>query len=157
LLLKLGKERATLLDSPCPDDRLVQIAKSFVPTHFHDLITCLASEHSLAYVEDLVSAPPGSRVGDLVEIAIRERLISVARSWFEGVDAFENGVTDFDALKRQPEPAPRLEPALTQGKLWEARNLAELLAIVDPDQALHWKARADELATQWIQTDKEGS
>ena len=187
LLLRLNACKDKILESPCPDDVVVSIVKSRVPKHFHLLIECLATEHSLAYVDDRDQLPPDANVEEYITLAITERLTANARTWLSEVEdiadaeyekdlevAREYAAEQSDAeakryeeqklegipgIPRAPGPQPLVDEEKhidrivsvaqrlthTPIRYEEAENLASLLILVDPEQSLHWAARAKEL------------
>jgi hypothetical protein len=78
-----------ILKETFPEDRIIEIADSYIPVYNHELIECLIDDKELAYVEDRSLLGPWPSVWDVLQTSIYERLLTAAYEALEEIQQVE--------------------------------------------------------------------
>jgi hypothetical protein len=81
LIEALEDEKADIMLDCYPEDRVTELADSYVPIYYHDIAACLAEDTSLAELDDDGLAEGVTDVFKRIQIAIYERLSNTAHQW----------------------------------------------------------------------------
>lgn len=91
LISALEDERLDILLADYPEDRVAEMADSYVPIYYSELAQCLADDISLAELDDEGLAEGVTDVFKRIQIAIYERLSNAGHTWlYEAQEAFDN-------------------------------------------------------------------
>lgn len=98
LISALEDEKLDILLADYPEDRITELADSYVSIYYRELAQCLADDTSLAELDDEGLAEGVTDVFKRIQIAIYERLSNAAYQWlYEAQEAFEGEQDDEEA------------------------------------------------------------